>query len=71
MIRKVILIFLIGMMKKMVLCGTRIQKINEINQEVNCNNLVHKCKSGKTTYFSVINKPEELSEGIKTLKYQP
>ena len=42
---------------------------NTKNQQVNCNNLACKCKSGKTTYFGVINKPEELSEGIKTLKY--
>ena len=57
-------------MKKMVLCGTKRQKINEMNQQVNCNNLVYKCKSSKTTAFSVFNKPEELSDGIKTVKYQ-
>ena len=30
---------------------------NTKNQQVNCNNLAYKYKSGKTTYFSVINKP--------------
>ena len=46
---------------------SRIKKTNEINKQVNFNNLVYKCNSGKTIDFCVFNKPEELLDRIKTV----